>query len=85
MHPGAVPAQDVLGLQLPEDPRRAEPKQRMDTDRLAGGDEVPNGPEGVGNDEDATLGLPESDLSPEPVPDDADEPAGPAMSVQLHP
>ena len=75
MHPGAVPAQDVLGLQLPEDARQAEPKRRIDADRLAGRDGVPGGPEGVGNDEDAPLGLPEGDLPPEPVPDDADEPA----------
>ena len=44
----------------------------------------PNGPEGVGNDEDAPLGLPEGDLPPEPVPDDADEPASALRIAELH-
>jgi len=56
----------------------------MDADRLAGRGEEPNCPEGIGNDEDAPLGLPEGDLPPEPVPDDGDEPASGPRIAELH-
>ena len=80
-----MPAQDVLRLELPEIARRAEPKERVDANGLAGRDEIAHGPEGVRHDQHTPLRLPEGDLLPDAVPDDADEPACPTMSVQLHP
>ena len=82
---GPVPAQDVFRLELPEITRRAEAKERVDADGLAGRREIANGSDGVRHDQHAPLGLPEGDLLPDAVPDDADEPACPTMSVQLHP
>jgi hypothetical protein len=82
---GAVPAQDVLRLELPELTRRAEPNDRMDADGLAGRGEIADGPEGVRYDQHTPLRLPEGDLLPDAVPDDADELTALAMSAELHP
>jgi hypothetical protein len=79
-----VPAQDVFRLELPEIARRAEAKERMDAQALARRDEVPNGPQGVGDDEDPPRRLPESDLLPEAVPDDPHELASRGRSLEPH-
>jgi hypothetical protein len=82
---GAVPAQDVLRLELPEFTRRAEPKDRMDADGLAGRGEIADGPKSISHDQYAPLWIPEGDLLPNAVPDDSDETAALAMSAELHP
>jgi hypothetical protein len=82
---GPVPAQDVLRFELPEIARRAEPKERMDADGFAGRGEIADGPERIPHDEHAPLRLPEGDLLPDAVPDDADEPGVPAVTAELHP
>jgi len=81
---GPVPAQDVLRFEPSEAPRRAQAKERMDAQALAWRDEVPNGPQGVGDDEDPPRRLPESDLLPEAVPDDPRELASRGRSLEPH-
>jgi hypothetical protein len=82
---GPVPAQNVRRLELPKTARRAEAKERVDADGLAGRGEIADGPEGVRHDQHAPLGLPEGDLLPDAVPDDADEPTALATGAELHP
>ena len=53
----------------------------MDADGLAGRGEIADGPEGVRYDQHTPLRLPEGDLLPDAVPDDADELTALAMSV----
>jgi hypothetical protein len=82
---GAVPAQDVFRLELPEAARRAEPKEWMDADCFVGRGEIADRSERVRHDEHAPLRLPEGDLLPNAVPDDSDETAALAMSAELYP
>src|SRR5262245_24991031 len=65
VHALPVAAEDVLGLELRERPRRGQAQERVDAERLAAErEEVRHRPERVGADEHAPLGPPQRRLPP---------------------